>query len=97
MTPQEKLEILQTVARASHYSYDGKITRKQVGLIFQRFAPLLTAKGLNFDDRGTRGIVLSKLVNRPVEGVSSLSYGEAKALLDEEDIGEILGVICGNN
>lgn len=92
MTPQERLEVLQIVARASHYAYDGKITRRQAGLIFQRFASLLNAKGY-FNDRSTRAMVISKLVNRPVEGVSSLSYGEAKALLDEENIGEILEIL----
>lgn len=84
----DKLKALRIVAVVLHVDMDGLASRKQVMRL------QITFKN-HVADRDERIQVLSTILNREVSSFNEISSGEAKALLDEPNLFDIIEYVRG--
>lgn len=82
----EKLITLQIVCRVQRFTYEGFITRFQARALFPHF---------NGYEREERIEIVSELLGHPVGSFNEISYGEAKALLDEPGLDDLIAYAYG--
>ena len=83
MTLPEKLEALQIEAAVLRFNWLGFATRAQIGYLISLFKP-------HAEDREARLALASRLLNRDIDSFNDISAGEAKAMLGNPDLAELL-------
>ena len=83
MDDVQRLKTLRIVAAVLHADMDGRATRKQVMRL------QITFKGY-VGDRDERLQVLGVVLGREIASFNEISFGEAKAMLDEPYLGSII-------
>lgn len=95
MNSAEKAKSLAIVAQMYRFSYPPEILGWQLRALQGRFNGLMVKNGISGREQRLR--LVAACVGRPVDSFTDLKSGEIKAILEEQDLEEILIYLHGVN